>query len=113
MDAAEGARSEAAVLAELAALPGLGPRTTPWLLAIGITSADELDRRLQPVDGALEVFEALRRSRPGVSLNALWVLEALRLGCNWRQVPEDRKRELRARAAAHDAGAQSAGGRDS
>ncbi len=99
-----------AALAELAALPGFGPRTAPWLVAIGITSAEELDRPHQPEDGAVEVYRELRRSRPGVNLNALWVLEGLRLGCDWRQVPQARKAQLRELAGRPP---QSAGGRDS
>lgn len=56
---------------ELATLPGLGGRTAQWLVAIGVTSVAEL-----------------------------WVLEALRLGCDWRDVPRDRKADLRRRADA-------------
>lgn len=91
---------DAAALDDLAALPGVGRRTAPWLLDIGIHSAAELDRRLDGEDGAVEVYRALRASRAGVSLNALWVLEALRLGCDWRDVPPARKEQLRDRLAA-------------
>ncbi len=94
--AASVAASDDAALAELAALPGFGPRTAPWLLAIGIRSAAQLDRLLEPDDGAVSVYRALRASRPGVNLNALWGLEALRLGCSWQDIPSARKAELRA-----------------
>ena len=88
--------SDEAALAELAGLPGFGVRTAPWLLAIGIRSAAQLDRLLGPDDGPVTVYRALRASRPGVSLNALWCLEALRLGCSWQDVPPARKAELKA-----------------
>jgi hypothetical protein len=50
---------------------------------------------LEPDDGAVTVYRALRASRPGVSLNALWSLEALRLGCSWQDITRARKVELK------------------
>lgn len=78
-------------LADLERLPGIGPTTAPWLLAVGVGSYDDIDRL-----GSVEVFRRLQDSRPGLSLNALWVLEALLLGCDWRDLPAERKAQLRA-----------------
>lgn len=67
---------------ELGALPGLGPASARWLLDIGIETPEQLGR-----EDPLEVYLRLRVSRPGVNLNALRVLLALDLGCDWRDVP--------------------------
>ena len=101
-DAAQYEHTAARVHQELAALPGLGERTAQWLVAIGITSVAELERRLDAEDGALQVYRDLQASRPGVSLNGLRVLEALRLGCDWRDVPKRRMDELRRELARRD-----------
>ena len=74
---------------ELARLPGLGLRTSQWLVDIGIQSYENIDRL-----GSVEVYRRLR-SRPVVTLNALWGLESLLLGCDWRDLPAERKAELR------------------
>jgi DNA transformation protein and related proteins len=76
---------------DLARLPGFGPASAQWLVDIGIESFDDIDRL-----GSVEVFRRLRASRPGVSINALWALECLVLGCHWRDLPADRKARLRA-----------------
>jgi DNA transformation protein and related proteins len=79
---------------DLARLPGLGPRSTQWLAEIGITSYDDIDAL-----GSVEVYRRLRAARDGVSLNMLWALESLLLGCDWRDLPADRKAALRAEVA--------------
>lgn len=79
---------------ELARLPGLGPRTSHWLVDIGIQSYEDIDRL-----GSVEVYRRLRDSRPGVTLNALWGLESLLLGCDWRDLPAERKAEPRREVA--------------
>jgi hypothetical protein len=78
-------------VADLEQLPGIGPTTARWLVAVGVQSYDDIDRV-----GSVGVFRRLTASRPGVSLNALWVLEALLLGCDWRDLPAGRKAQLRA-----------------
>lgn len=84
---------EAAVEA-LAALPGLGPASARWLSEAGIESYDDIDRL-----GAVEAYRRVRDSRPSVSLNLLWALESLLLGCDWRDLPAERKAQLRAELA--------------
>ena len=83
---------------DLARLPGLGPVTAQWLVDIGVDGYDDIDRL-----GSVEVYRRLRASRPGVSLNALWALECLLLGCDWRDLPADRKAALRRELAAAEA----------
>lgn len=83
---------------DLARLPGLGPVTAQWLLDIGVDGYDDIDRL-----GSVEVYRRLRASRPGVTLNALWALECLLLGCDWRDLPADRKAALRREVAAAEA----------
>lgn len=76
---------------ELAALPGLGTRSAPMLVSVGVESCADLDQL-----GSLEVFRRLRTAHDNVSLNFLWALESLLLGCDWRDLPSSRKAELRA-----------------
>jgi TfoX-like protein len=76
---------------DLERLPGIGPTTASRLVEVGVESSDDIDRL-----GSVEVFRRLEGTRQGVSLNALWVLEALLLGCDWRDLPADRKAQLRA-----------------
>jgi len=83
-----------AAVAALAALPGLGPASARWLSEVGIESYDDIDRL-----GAVEVYRRVRDSRDGVNLNLLWGLEALLLGCHWRDLPAERKAQLRAELA--------------
>lgn len=45
----------------------------------------------------MEVYRRLRAARDGVSLNMLWALESLLIGCHWRDLPPDRKAALRGR----------------
>lgn len=45
--------------------------------------------------GSVEVYRRLRESQPGVTLNALWGLESLLLGSDWRDLPAGRKADLR------------------
>lgn len=79
---------------ELAALPGLGPASARWLVEIGIETYDDIDRL-----GSVEVYRRLRVARGGISLNMLFALESLLLGCHWRDLPADRKAALRAEVA--------------
>lgn len=79
---------------ELAALPGLGPASARWLVEVGVETYDDIDRL-----GSVEVYRRLRAARGGISLNMLFALESLLLGCHWRDLPADRKAVLRAEVA--------------
>jgi TfoX/Sxy family transcriptional regulator of competence genes len=75
--------------AELLALHGIGPRTTDWLLKVGITSYDDIDRL-----GAVAAYRLLLDAGYPATLNALYALESVLLECHWRDLPGARKAEL-------------------
>jgi DNA transformation protein len=71
--------------------PGIGPVTEKRLLAVGIQDLAAL-RRL----GAVDAYRRLKfRFGKDVTLNALYGLEAVILGCHWLDLPTDRKEALR------------------
>lgn len=73
-------------------IKNMGPKTSQWLLEIGIDSIEGLEAL-----GAVEAFRRLRASRPHqVSLNALWALQGAILNIHWNALPPDMKDELRA-----------------
>lgn len=74
---------------ELLALPGIGPRTVDWLLQVGITSYDDLDRL-----GSVAAYTLLLDDGYPATLNALYALEAVLLDVHWTDLPADRKRAL-------------------
>lgn len=78
----------------LAALPGLATTTATMLVAIGVRSEDDI-LRLGPV----EVYLRLRARFDRVSLNFLYGLEAIEVGCSWRDITPERKAQLRAEVA--------------
>lgn len=70
----------------------IGKTTAELLGEVGIhTLAD-----LQAV-GVVEAFRRLKQSFPAfVTLNALWGLEGVLTDMDWREIPPERKAELRA-----------------
>ncbi len=79
-------------------LPNLGPVMARRLREIGIVTDDDLR-----CSGALRAFAALRtKTRRGLSLNALYAMEAALLGLHWRDLPPERNAELRIAAALDD-----------
>ena len=75
---------------ELARLPGLGPKSAVWLVEVGVESMADIDRL-----GSVAIYRRLRRAREGITLNMLYALESLVLGCHWRDLSSDRKAALR------------------
>jgi len=75
---------------DLARLAGLGPRSAAWLVEVGVESMADIDRL-----GSVEIYRRLRLAREGITLNMLYALESLVLGCHWRDLPLDRKAALR------------------
>jgi len=74
-----------------AVFPGIGPVTEQRLIEVGIADMKSL-RRL----GAVAAYQRLKfRFGKDVTLNALYGLEAVVLGCDWRALPEERKGELK------------------
>jgi DNA transformation protein len=78
--------------------PGIDPVTERRLIAIGIGDLAELRKT-----GTVKAYQRLKfRYGRAVTLNALYGLEAVLLGCRWQHLPPARKEELRAAAAPLD-----------
>lgn len=74
-----------------AVFPGIGPVTEQRLIEVGIGDLAAL-RKL----GAVKAFQRLKfRYGKAVTLNALYGLEAVIVGCHWLAIPEARKNELK------------------
>ena len=71
----------------------LGPKTERMLCEAGIKNSDEL-RRV----GAIEAYRRLKFLAGGVSLNALYAIEASLRGVDWRELSKEEKKELKRRA---------------
>ncbi len=77
-----------------ARFPGIGPVTEKRLVAVGIADLAAL-RRL----GAAHAYRRLKfRFGQDVTLNALYALEAVLTGTDWRAITAARKEELRREA---------------
>lgn len=87
------ARKQANASTPIAKLENLGSQSAAWLAAVGVKTRADLQRL-----GSVRVFELVRAAGFDASLNLLWALEATLLGVRWDRLPEDVKRELRARA---------------
>ncbi|MBI5431317.1 MAG: TfoX/Sxy family DNA transformation protein [Planctomycetes bacterium] len=87
------ARKKASASTPIAKLDNLGPQSAAWLAAVGVKTRADLVRV-----GSVRVFELVRAAGFAASLNLLWALEATLLGVRWNRLPDDVKRELRARA---------------
>jgi len=75
--------------------PGIGPVTEKRLVEVGIK-----DRATLCKLGAVPAYQRLKfLYGKAVTLNALYGLEAVILGCHWRAIPETRKAELKVAAA--------------
>ncbi|MFC5598222.1 TfoX/Sxy family protein [Deinococcus cellulosilyticus] len=68
----------------------LGPKTLSWLKQAGI----QTEQDIRSV-GVIEVFLQLKDMGFRPSLNALWALEGACEGIDWRDIPSERKLELK------------------
>ncbi len=57
----------------------------------GITTPEELDHV-----GSVQAYQRVLEAGGHPTLNLLWALEGALLDLDWRELPEDRKRELMA-----------------
>jgi DNA transformation protein len=74
--------------------PGIGPVTEQRLIEIGIHDLAAL-RKL----GAIKTYQRLKfRHGKAVTLNALYGLEAVIVGCHWLAIPQARKKDLKTAA---------------
>jgi DNA transformation protein len=70
----------------------VGPVSQRWLAAVGIHDLDDLGQI-----GVVDACRLLRAHGYNVTLNMAWALAGALLDCDWRDVPEDVRRDLRAR----------------
>ena len=71
--------------------PGIGPVTERRLIEVGIGDLTAL-RKV----GAVKAYQRLKfRFGKAVTLNALYGLEAVLLGCHWLSIPQERKDMLK------------------
>lgn len=77
-------------------LLNLGPVMESRLAEVDITTAEQLARI-----GVVEAYSRLKFAfGAAITLNALYAMEAALEGLDWRELPEDRKRDLREAAGA-------------
>lgn len=72
-------------------LQNLGPVSTAWLKAVSIHTREDLERI--GVEGA---FELVFAHGFNASLNLIYALEGAITDTYWREIPEERKKRLRA-----------------
>jgi len=77
------------ILAGLADLTNLGPKSQDMLAKAGITTAKELTRL-----GAVMAYAKTKAACPKASLNLLWALEGALSGRPWQQVAETDRASL-------------------
>jgi DNA transformation protein len=73
-------------------LRNLGPASRRRLSAVGIETLADL-RAL----GVVDAYKLLEAHGYNVSLNLAWALAGAILDCDWRKLPDEVKRDLRAR----------------
>lgn len=64
----------------------VGPKSAAWLRQVGIRTHDDL-----AAVGAVGAFVKCKRAGFKPSLNLLYSLEGVLLGCHWQKVPEARR----------------------
>jgi hypothetical protein len=67
----------------------IGPVSREWLYRIGVRDLEDL-RQV----GAVRAYRLIRAQQPKATRNLLWALEGALRGCDWRALPEARKRQL-------------------
>lgn len=67
----------------------IGPRSLPWLHAVGVESVEDLRQR-----GVANTYFQIRRAGYPASLNLLWALAGAARDCHWNQIPTQVKKDL-------------------
>ena len=67
----------------------VGPKTAAWLRQVGVRTREDLVAM-----GAVTAYVKCKRAGFRPSLNMLYSLEGVLLGCHWQKVPEERRAEL-------------------
>ncbi len=73
----------------------VGPKSRAWLRQVGVRTHEDL-----VAVGAVAAYVKCKRAGFRPSLNLLYALEGLLMGCHWQKVPEERRAELQAEAEA-------------
>ncbi len=71
----------------------VGPKSAAWLRQVGIRTHEDL-----AAVGAVGAYVKCKRAGFKPSLNLLYSLEGVLLGCHWQKVPEARRAEMAAQA---------------
>lgn len=75
-------------------MKNLGPKSSQWLVSIGVHSLDEVAKL-----GVVETYKRVKAAYPDkVSLNLLYGLQAALLDIRWDELPPDIKTELKRQA---------------
>ncbi|MCG7211671.1 TfoX/Sxy family protein [Paenibacillus mucilaginosus] len=70
-------------------IKNMGPKGSQWLESIGIKTREDLERV-----GSVEAYKRLKESIPGVSILALYAMEAALWDLHWNALPEEIKASL-------------------
>ncbi len=70
-------------------LKGMGPKTEQMLAVIGIVSAEQL-----LAGDPFAMYAQLRRTVPGISLNALYTLIGAIENVSWQEIKRQRRTEI-------------------
>ncbi|MCX7556097.1 TfoX/Sxy family protein [Xanthomonadaceae bacterium JHOS43] len=73
----------------------VGPKSAAWLRQVGVRTREDLVEM-----GAVAAYVKCKRAGFRPSLNMLYSLEGVLMGCHWQKVPEARRTELLAEAEA-------------
>lgn len=70
----------------------IGPKTAEWLVAVGVSTFEDLERI-----GVLEAYKLLVEQYPHkITLNALWGLQGALLDIPWNEISPEMKVKLKA-----------------
>ena len=67
----------------------IGPKSSAWLRQVGLRTQEDI-----AAAGPVDAFMRVKRAGFRPSLNMLYSLEGVLLGCHWQKVPEERRAEL-------------------
>ena len=76
-------------------LRNIGPKSAAWLRQVGLHTPEALAEA-----GTVAAFMRIKRAGFRPSLNLLYSLEGAILDCHWRDIPDERRRQLVAEAEA-------------
>lgn len=83
--------------APLESLANLGPKSTSFLAAAGVTNFEELKCL-----GSVAVYAKVKQVEPRASLNLLWALEGELTGLHWRKVAKEHRTSLLLALESHE-----------